>query len=142
MHDDDGIPIKLITSTFVSEPTEIDPEKLQEALKMLGEAVQKRINSEITRGLTSPSVSRPAIKIDNDSALFDQRDSVFWNIFATRRHYQGNASYALPSAYSSSPVMKARIRTTKRKDGREQKTCECGCCAYPHRAGSVEGCKS
>jgi hypothetical protein len=33
-------------------------------------------------------------------------------------------------------------RKITRKDGREQETCDCAVVRYPHRAGTVRGCKA
>jgi hypothetical protein len=61
---------------------------------------------------------------------------------AQRVQYRGDGqriAVGHTSMTGLTPVWACRI--TKRKDGREQITCKCGCCGFPHRVGSIEGCK-
>jgi hypothetical protein len=140
------VPIYSTISTSVGKRTEIDPEKLKDAIEAIHMAMQKLAEDEITKALTSPlaSTPKPTIKFDDNSPVFfDTTRFGLWHNFAVRGNH---LSYLAPSihgyGYGNNPPPKARTRKTTRKDGREQQTCECGCCGYPHRAGSVHGCKS
>lgn len=144
------ITIKPIHSTIAGKATEVDPEQLQEAMKMVAEAVQKRIEGEIVRGLTSPHTEplKPSIKIDEDLSPYNRNSSILWNThlrYGFSNQYKSHSPYhiGVDSAVGSGGTiisMPPNQHTTTRKDGREQLTCTCGVVAYPHRYKSVEGC--
>jgi hypothetical protein len=111
----------------------IDIAKLAEVQAALGEAFQKRMENELIAAFkANPPVIKIGAPIYTPPPLLPRMGYQYQTM---------RASYAAPTAHFSG-VAAAVSRKTKRKDGREQRTCACGCCAYPHRAGSVEGCKS
>lgn len=104
-----------VVNASAPAPTRLTVEALDEALKMLPD-----------------KYAPPVFNVDYASII---NSATLYSVF---QRYQ--TAYF---SHSALPVARrTATRTTTRKDGREQQTCECGCCGYPHRAGSVKGCES